>query len=498
MDQHATELPGPLPPEAESITPPAPTAVLELALSPDAADRLFRAPCLSGLRRRGNAAVALTFHDSAEGVLSGQGLALSSAKGTWTLARLRPGEEHWPPATPAPVLAEAPNLAELNLPPVLPVASFEGRRRSVLGPDDRVSVTLSAGKLRAFHGITPYAWLTLTGPSDELRDLARALAQEAAASPPRACLAAEALAHAAGKAPSPRRAGGAEVTPPATVAQAFALLLAHQTDVILQNLRDVVAGTDPEPVHQARVAVRRLRAALSMFAPALPVAFIAETKAMLRALAARLGTARDWDVFATETCAEVAGAIEDRRITALLAACQRKRGAARAALRAWVEGPEGRVMAVELALLPALQSWHAESHEATLAQDAAEFAAGALARRWRHMLRDGNRLADMPPHELHELRKQGKKLRYAAEFFRPCFPARQARRFLARLEALQAELGRVNDAATSTILLDDLGAPGRGWGAGAVAGYLAQRATKSHRRVAAVWDEFREADPFWA
>jgi CHAD domain-containing protein len=309
-------------------------------------------------------------------------------------------------------------------------------------------------------------------------------------------LAAEALAHAGGKSPAPRRTGTAEIDPSAPVSRAFALVLAHLTDVILHNLRSVAAGTDPEPVHQARVAVRRLRAAIGVFAPVLPPEFVADRKGMLRALAARLAASRDWDVFTTETCAEVAEVVEDRRITALLAACQRKRATARAELRAWVAGPDGRAVALDLALLSALQPWSA--HAPDPAPDAPEFAAGALARRRRHILRDGNDLADMPPPQLHEIRKQGKKLRYAAEFFRPCFSSRQARRFLARLEALQAELGRLNDAATSAVLLDDLGSAGRGWAAGAVAGYLAQRAERSRRRVAAAWEEFREADPFWS
>ena len=63
----------------------------------------------------------------------------------------------------------------------------------------------------------------------------------------------------------------------------------------------MLAGEDPEYLHQMRVALRRLRSAFSVFAPALPAETTAPVAAELKWLGAALGPARDWDVFVTET-----------------------------------------------------------------------------------------------------------------------------------------------------------------------------------------------------
>jgi CHAD domain-containing protein len=50
-----------------------------------------------------------------------------------------------------------------------------------------------------------------------------------------------------------------------------------------------------------------------------------------------------------------------------------------------------------------------------------------------------------------------KRLRYACEFFAPCFPARAVERYLRRLRALQELLGELNDVAVGRELLVKLG-----------------------------------------
>ncbi|ENO90855.1 CHAD domain containing protein, partial [Thauera phenylacetica B4P] len=57
---------------------------------------------------------------------------------------------------------------------------------------------------------------------------------------------------------------------------------------------------DPDNIHQLRVAHRRLRALLKIFAPALPEAFAGTWNARLRDNANRFGDARDLDVFHAE------------------------------------------------------------------------------------------------------------------------------------------------------------------------------------------------------
>jgi triphosphatase len=68
------------------------------------------------------------------------------------------------------------------------------------------------------------------------------------------------------------------------------------------NQEGVLAGKDPEYLHQMRVALRRLRSALPLFTSAIPRESAAAISAELKWLAGALGPARNWDVFATETC----------------------------------------------------------------------------------------------------------------------------------------------------------------------------------------------------
>ena len=65
------------------------------------------------------------------------------------------------------------------------------------------------------------------------------------------------------------------------------------------NEAGVLHSDDIEYLHQARVALRRLRAALRVFAPALPRKFVSRWGAAWKALALSLGDARDHDVFRT-------------------------------------------------------------------------------------------------------------------------------------------------------------------------------------------------------
>ena len=90
-----------------------------------------------------------------------------------------------------------------------------------------------------------------------------------------------------------------------------------------------------------------------------------------------------------------------------------------------------------------------------------EFAAAALNRFRRKVKKEGRDLADADDEARHEVRKDAKKLRYAAEFFASLFERKRERRrykrFVAALEALQDELGALNDLATAPDVLEKLG-----------------------------------------
>ena len=100
----------------------------------------------------------------------------------------------------------------------------------------------------------------------------------------------------------------------------------------------------------------------------------------------------------------------------------------------------------------------------------------------------------------HELRKQLKKLRYAADLFSPLFPEKRVRAYLGPLEALQDLLGDLNDGAVGTRLLREAGAelaPEPRRLALQHAERLAPSTDKQLRKLAKRLRQLDEAEPFW-
>jgi CHAD domain-containing protein len=384
--------------------------------------------------------------------------------------------------------------------------AFEGRALDLIlaGEDGPVALTLLRGTLRTIGRELAACRLLLSGAEPAVLSLALALAEEAGASVTRASLAAEALALATGTLPALRRHGAPSVAADATVADAFAEAVGHLADVILQLAPAAADGTDgPETVHHMRVAVRRLRSALTVFRRAVACPAIEAAELGLKALGARLGPTRDWDVFATETGPRAAAAFPgDKRLERLLAATERRRRAHQAALGAFLRGPEFRRLGVLLAWIAAGRSWHdsiGEAEREAIAAPLTEFAARVLNRRLKRVAAAGAGLDGLAPELLHDVRLLAKRLRYAAEIFAPLWPGKATRRFLERLAALQQELGMLNDGAVAAGLLDELaGAGGRqAFAAGLVLGFVGAGAGGHRAKIARAWEKFRRQEPFW-
>ena len=510
-----------LPPDAITDTPPpaaAPPArplVLELELRPEEARRLpllLRGAPPHETGRRRALPLRLNWHDSADFALAADGLALAERQQgretSWRLERLRP---EWSapgaPASPRPVLAEAAELAALRagLPAGLaPVAGFEGQSRLLRAPGG-VALTLVSGTLRAGAATLPCCRVTLAGSAEAVATLARTLAGRLHLQVPPVSLAAEAL-HLAGHAPPPRRHAAPALPPDRPVSEAFALLVAQLATVVLQEAAHA-SPEEAEPVHQMRVAVRRLRSAIGLFGRAVRCPELAACKAGLKALAGALGPARDWDVFVAGTARTVAANFpEDRAVHHLLDAAERRRQECYAALQHHLASAEFRRLGIALAVLAAVRPWEAMAAEPgdeaaarqaeRLAGKLAGLAARALDRRLRPLREPGADIERLPAEALHGLRLHGKRLRYACEFFAPLFPGRGARRFIRRLAVLQERLGHLNDGAVATGLMTELGAA-RGYAGGVVRGFVAAQAAGSRARIGRSWRKFHRLDPFW-
>jgi CHAD domain-containing protein len=166
-------------------------------------------------------------------------------------------------------------------------------------------------------------------------------------------------------------------------------------------------GRDPESLHDMRVAVRRSRALLRA-GRKLVATDTSGLRTRLKALGAVLGGVRDLDVLLEHLREEAAalGPPDDSAAERLLRELEREREAARSALLRALDDPE------YLLLLDRF-----ERTLDTLRPSGADVSLSKLARRELERVRYGVRsLPDEPADaELHELRKLGKRARYAAE-----------------------------------------------------------------------------------
>jgi triphosphatase len=485
-----------------------------LLLTEQGAASLARLPMLGAYRagRPKKTPVLIVWHDSADQALSNGGLSLSNIDGQWQLEALHPRPfDGWAPATPALLLAKAaaPELLPTDLldgAPLAPFAAFSGHRRDVPlainGSPARLS--LLEGELRGVVEQRPVHRLLLAGPPQAMAKLAARLAEQIPLGVPRASLGAEARALATGAEAAPRPRGGPEVPAGSSVGGALSVIIAQLAEAIHFWAPRLGTAETEEPVHQMRVALRRLRSALSIFRRAVrdDPAWLDSLAGELKSLAATLGIARDWDAFIAGLGTELAEACPgDKRLTQMLATAARKRDAAYAALRSFMHSHEWQRLGLAIALLPTLRPWDEQAspeQAARLQSPAASYAAGALSRALKHLLQAGESLEGIHAEQLHDIRKQAKRLRYTIEFFAPLFPEKQVRRYLSRLEGLQEDFGTFNDAAVAATLAASLGTgTDRAFAAGAVQGYAAAAQIRATRQVTRGWSRFYRATPFW-
>ncbi|TDH63809.1 CHAD domain-containing protein [Dankookia rubra] len=501
-------------------TPPGPDAdagtaglrlALEFALDPAAAGRLSRHPVVAGARggRTRGTAEELIWLDSADGSLAGRGLALEqSQRGLRRMLRIVPEPaQPWLPGSPEEMVKAPEKLPDQAEGPMVPIAAFSGRRSlmPLATPEGPVQAVLLTGKLRAVADEAPAARLLLEGAPEAVLGLATRLAEDLPLLPPRAALAEEGRALARGEAPRARRRGPPDLADAATVEEALLGAIGHLLEVMLHQAPACRPGSGPgwgpEGVHQMRVGLRRLRSVLKVFRPAAGCPALQEFDAGLKALADRLGPARDWDVFLGGLGAKVAEALPgDKRIAALLKAAEAKRQAAYAALRAELDGSGFRRLVLAGLGLLLQRPWRQEAEAdrlARLEESLPDFAAALLDKRWHKLCSEGEDIEAHSAEALHEVRLEAKRLRYATELFAPLWPGKATRRFQKRLSALQEELGIANDTAVARSLVASLGGGVPAWAIGAVEGFATARVADARDRAIGAWDDLMLAEPSW-
>lgn len=273
----------------------------------------------------------------------------------------------------------------------------------------------------------------------------------------------------------------------ASMSDALAGILSNCLQQMQANERGVLAG-EVESLHQMRVGLRRLRAALDMVSSMvqLPEPMAAD----IEWLAGELGDARNWDVFidsllpALPLPEEHKPALERVQVAAREEA-ERHRSRVRSAvasaryttlmlaLGGWIAGCGWRQPG-----LPALANEPLEQKAGKAAPRLVRHAAARVRKRAR-------RLDLQRPECLHKVRIAAKKERYAREFFEALSHGKLEKRRHDLLTGMQDELGELNDSFVARDLIAQLRerVPQELTLLGFIEGVLAERAAQALPRA---------------
>ncbi len=395
-----------------------------------------------------------------------------------------------------------------ELKPVFVTDFKRSRRLLELDTGTLIEASIDRGVIRSGAHVEPMAELELelkAGDSAQLYELALRLQKDVPLALESRSKAARGYALHRGEQPAPEKARAALLDTGLSVNDAFKAVMWANLVHLHANERGMLEGTDPEYLHQMRVALRRLRSAFDVFSPPVPELEIEPLARELKWLTARLGPARDWDVFVAETLPPIEtefGAHGELR--AFGARCGELRRGANARARHAVRSLRYQRLQLRLAGWIAAEGWRLSAEappDDALRKPVIEFAAVVLEKRYQQARKRGRRLAERSPAELHRLRIAIKKFRYATDFFASLYEGKAVGEALKRLGRLQDILGAMNDVVTVTGLMT------QGFGRTRsrrvleakriLLGWSRGRAVTLKQELKGAWKAFRAAERFW-
>ena len=239
---------------------------------------------------------------------------------------------------------------------------------------------------------------------------------------------------------------------------------------------------DPEALHQARVALRRLRSLFSVFKKVVADKELKRISGRLRRVFRALGRARNLDVYLERLRSDEAEG--KSRPTIFIAHATRERERAYSRLRDKFASTKFRALMLDLLAWIETGPWlDRDTPGGNRSERPIEVAAvKALDRLWRKFKRAARCLDHLDQRTLHRLRIQAKQFRYASEFFSEVFEGQAEKRratFLKSLVKLQNCLGVLNDLSTSRRLTRNF-AKRAGESYSTIGKAASRRSTKNH------------------
>lgn len=483
---------------------------LKLSLPAGAATKLRRHPLLAGVtpqrQRLGN-----TYYDTPDLALKQRRIALRHRQTAWgqllTVKSAEPAagglaqRNEWE----APSLPGAFDFSHVDdkrlrkwlhkiTPELQPVFSTDFQRATwqlAPAPGVAIELALDRGAVCCAGRQDPICEVELeliSGPTSALFDLALALQADLPLHPQVASKAERGFRLFRNEAMAPARAGDSPVAPHMSPIAAFRAVAFAALEQLQRNEAGARDAGDPEFVHQARVAIRRLRSAMRLWKPVLPEAFLARFDPAWQQLAQVLGELRNQDVFATHLVPPLLERFPDHAgLRRLSRRIERQREPARRRVRSALAGRDYSAL-----LLAFIAAVHA------LPEPARMKSLPALAQRrlerFTRLVEQRAQATRSDPEAHHRLRIAFKRLRYAIEFLAPLYPRRRVRSTLRAASELVELLGAMNDIAVARAITADIP---QGPDDDLLAAWLGGRAALLNELLPGALAAFRRATPPW-
>jgi CHAD domain-containing protein len=266
--------------------------------------------------------------------------------------------------------------------------------------------------------------------------------------------------------------------------EAVAEILLEQLAIIRANVAGSIAGENPDPLHDLRVALRRTRTLLKGYPGVFTPVDLERFKREFKELQTITGPARDYDVL----IADLDDFAEERPQLATETAVLRKELVS----KRHAAGNKLKRRLVSKRFEDLLQSW--ETLLKQLPESAredrpdAKKPIGKLSR--KRIKADRKRFSELGKralktgdlNDLHHARKRGKSLRYNVEFFGHLNPKKKSERLRKKLKKVQDELGDFQDTVVQEAALRDAVESSASVPAAVAAGAMIERALAERKR----------------
>jgi triphosphatase len=455
--------------------------VIKLELSPASLERLEASEWLGQRRTEGQREeLRSVYFDTASRALRGEGVALRvrhvGSKRMQGVESARLTGDLVPEESEQEVEGDAPDVerARGTALDALPTEGLQAELEPVFethvertvfplrreGVEREIEVAVERGEIRAGSRSEAISEIELSSSSlEELVGVAQVLGEHFDLRYSVRSRAERAYALVDGRSAEPARAERVTLERGASVADGLKLIGLSCLRHFASNQAALARG-ESEALHQSRVALRRLRAALSLFREVLEDDESRRIKGGLRWLGSQLGPARDYEVFIEDTLLPLQRAGQhSRELHDLELTVRRRRDESLDAAQRVAAGGHARQVLLQAALWLLGGDWLAAPHaQSQLRSRLKTMARKTLTKRARKLDARLTRFERLDAHQRHQLRIAVKKLHYGTEFFAPLFPKRKGRRerYLTLLKELQGQLGALNDIHTHEAMAGEL------------------------------------------